>query len=1054
MRTDRFHLSVVGVLFLMALLTAQAQFGGFVYQGFLRWQGEPANGVFDFRFVLYDAASGGTQQGTVQTHTGITVTNGLFTQKINLSAPFNGGARWLEIRVKLPTDINYTVLTPRVEITPTPYAMFAASGSATLLQNRPLSSAAPLAQQVLKWDGAQWLPMVDNDTQYAAGNGLQLVGNTFRINPAGAQNRHALIWDSSLGQAVWGLPAASSLRLPFAETVSDPNPLLSITNTGAGEAGKFVIDNTSNNKAAVQAETRGVGTAITAKARGTGGSAGFFDTTNTANNSAALFARTVGTGAAFVALTTGTGDAGYFDLNAPMSNANAIFARTNGGGAGIQSIAVHGLHTGAEGYAGYFEIDDPNIANPSPALRVRTNAAGNAGYFQSLNPANVEPALRTTHWGSGTALQAMNTGGGSAGEFFALNPLSPMPGVEILSMNLGNALQSISIGNGGSAGHFEILDPTNANPSTALVATTNAMGSAGFLRINHAANPSDALSVMTDGMGTALFATSTGLGRVGWFFLDNASNGNNALEVSTNGTGRAGMFSVLNAGSNATAMEVLNIGTGRAGSFVSVNPTTNNSALYASTNGNGAAVHGNAGNGFGGTFYSTSGAGSAIYAESNSAGSTMFARMTGSGYGAFIQTNSTTNNNTSLVAMTDGLGGAASFEVSNVNATSIALATRHFGRGTVANLAQLNNAATGHTVLATNVGSGNAVMGFQTSATTGRAGEFQIPNPNSRGVAVYGYNNGNDGALGVARAGEFQINNVNNGSPAVAVFHRGLGRAGNFQIDNTASAELALFGFTRGLGRAGVFQINNNANGDIALYSLTNGTGSAAAFVSSNGASFNPAVQMFSNGFGEALVAVAGLGDAATFQGDVMVNGTLNAWVKMFKIDHPLDPANRYLNHVSIESSEMMNLYSGNVVLNAQGEAWVQVPEWFEAVNTDYRYQLTSIGGAAPSLHIAQELAKGRFKIAGGLPGKKVSWQVTAVRNDPYARAHPVVVEQMKGERERGRYLNPALYGKDPTERIGYIEAAPGAVPAQPAGTPSSLPDTPPAPASPPQKPQ
>jgi hypothetical protein len=158
--------------------------------------------------------------------------------------------------------------------------------------------------------------------------------------------------------------------------------------------------------------------------------------------------------------------------------------------------------------------------------------------------------------------------------------------------------------------------------------------------------------------------------------------------------------------------------------------------------------------------------------------------------------------------------------------------------------------------------------------------------------------------------------------------------------------------------------------------------------------------------------AGANSGLAGFFSGNIQVTGTIFAGVKDFMIDHPLDPANKYLYHTSVESSEMLNLYAGNAILGAGGEIAVQLPEWFDAENTDFRYQLTAIGVPAPGLYIAREIHDHQFVIAGGQPGMKVSWQVTAVRQDAYAKAHPVEVEVMKPERERGRYIHPELYGQ------------------------------------------
>ncbi|HWN99858.1 MAG TPA: hypothetical protein VNS63_11370, partial [Blastocatellia bacterium] len=150
---------------------------------------------------------------------------------------------------------------------------------------------------------------------------------------------------------------------------------------------------------------------------------------------------------------------------------------------------------------------------------------------------------------------------------------------------------------------------------------------------------------------------------------------------------------------------------------------------------------------------------------------------------------------------------------------------------------------------------------------------------------------------------------------------------------------------------------------------------------------------------------------AGDFNGNVEIHGNLSAsGTKYFKIDHPLDPGNKYLYHAAIESSEVMNLYTGKITLDANGEAVVQMPDWFEALNKDFRYSLTPIGAPGPNLYIAEEVSGNRFKIAGGAAGMKVSWQVTGVRQDAYIRAHPMKVEVEKSEKERGHYLRLELF--------------------------------------------
>lgn len=167
-----------------------------------------------------------------------------------------------------------------------------------------------------------------------------------------------------------------------------------------------------------------------------------------------------------------------------------------------------------------------------------------------------------------------------------------------------------------------------------------------------------------------------------------------------------------------------------------------------------------------------------------------------------------------------------------------------------------------------------------------------------------------------------------------------------------------------------------------------------------------------------------------TIEGHVSVNGGLDADLVRattiqklggsFVIDHPLDPANRYLAHSFVESPEMLNVYSGTVVLGRTGRATVRLPRYFQALNREHRYQLTAIGAAAPGLHIAREVADGRFVIAGGPAGLKVSWQVTGVRQDAWAEQHPIKVDYAKPAKERGTYLAPEALGKPTSARTGY----------------------------------
>jgi hypothetical protein len=164
---------------------------------------------------------------------------------------------------------------------------------------------------------------------------------------------------------------------------------------------------------------------------------------------------------------------------------------------------------------------------------------------------------------------------------------------------------------------------------------------------------------------------------------------------------------------------------------------------------------------------------------------------------------------------------------------------------------------------------------------------------------------------------------------------------------------------------------------------------------------------------------------AGHFEGSVNVWGNLWALAKNCKIDHPLDPANKYLVHACVESSERLNVYRGSATMNSKGEATVRLPNWTEAFNGEFDYQLTPIGGSAPDLHIGEEIKDGRFRIAGGKPKQRVSWQVTGARVDAYAKAHPLRVEVPKRAADRGKYLTPIEHGKSEKQRMRLREIAP-----------------------------
>lgn len=267
-----------------------------------------------------------------------------------------------------------------------------------------------------------------------------------------------------------------------------------------------------------------------------------------------------------------------------------------------------------------------------------------------------------------------------------------------------------------------------------------------------------------------------------------------------------------------------------------------------------------------------------------------------------------------------------------------------------------------------------------TNNGSGQAAEFRS---NSTFATIYASNSGTGGTF---RA---DTGSAGQGS-AITAYNYGADRyAGEFEIVNTTNPRAAIYARTAGNGQAIDAEVNTNTNGD-ALFART---------TSSSASSY-----------------------AGIFVGNVSISGNLAKSSGSFKIDHPLDPANKYLYHSFVESPDMKNIYDGVVTLDSNGAAVVTMPTWFDALNQDFRYQLTAMGGPGPNLYIAQEISGNSFKIAGGTSGMKVSWQVTGIRHDAYANAHRIPIEQDKPAEERGTYIHPELYGKPASQGLDRQE--------------------------------
>jgi hypothetical protein len=298
----------------------------------------------------------------------------------------------------------------------------------------------------------------------------------------------------------------------------------------------------------------------------------------------------------------------------------------------------------------------------------------------------------------------------------------------------------------------------------------------------------------------------------------------------------------------------------------------------------------------------------------------------------------------------------------------------------------------------------NAVYG---SATTG-SGVYGTASSSGNGVSgtasgtgnwVYGTSSGGAGVYGIANAwGVWGESTVNGGTGVEGLTNgQGIGVEGltntGYGVHGVAGTGYAVY------AAADVFQ-----SGGVALWANDGGNGIGAIIDSYQGTGMEVGLHGRTNSF---------------FNGDLVVGGNLSKGGGSFKIDHPVDPANKYLYHFFVESPDMKNVYDGTIFTDHSGNATVTLPEWFETLNRDFRYQLTTIGQPARAW-VASEIVNNRFTIKTDKPNVKVSWQVTGNRQDAWANAHRIPVEEAKVENERGFYLHPELYGQSPEKGMEW----------------------------------
>jgi hypothetical protein len=351
------------------------------------------------------------------------------------------------------------------------------------------------------------------------------------------------------------------------------------------------------------------------------------------------------------------------------------------------------------------------------------------------------------------------------------------------------------------------------------------------------------------------------------------------------------------------------------------------------------------------------------------------------------------------------------------------LSSSYIQNGTGVQIANMNISGAGTTL--------NASGG--STGVSGTGSTYGVYGYNSGSGGYGGYFNGGSGGTGVYATSAYTAvngvagggNNLNYGVYGSSTSTSGVGVYGTGPSEgvwgqSNASSGTGVYGDAPYIGvwgnasgstgyTYGVYASSNTGNansygvfgsGHYGVYGTTNNaSGYGAFFYNSAGGT-----ALYSNG-------PTTVGSNLTVTSNLTVYGTVSKGAGSFKIDHPLDPENKYLYHSFVESPDMKNIYDGVAQLDANGEAWITLPDWFAALNRDFRYQLTAIGAPGPNLYVAEEIANNHFKIAGGKALAKVSWQVTGIRQDAFANTNRIPVEQTKPEGERGKYLHPAAFG-------------------------------------------
>lgn len=327
-----------------------------------------------------------------------------------------------------------------------------------------------------------------------------------------------------------------------------------------------------------------------------------------------------------------------------------------------------------------------------------------------------------------------------------------------------------------------------------------------------------------------------------------------------------------------------------------------------------------------------------------------------------------------------------------------------------------NNAATGNThggSFSVASPTGTAIRGTATSMTGSAVGVFGDAR-SVNGIGVHGKTNGGIGVFATANTGVAVSGTSNEGNALVGLTNSGVAVLGINEAPDVP-AILGVNKATTGQAAGGSFGTTSTA-GQAVRAVATRTTGFAKGVFGEskskiNGEGVHGLAASSGAGFGVHGQCASANGFGVFCEGNQAATGT-----KSFIIDHPLDPENRYLKHYCAEGSEPRNVYMGHITTDAQGYAWVTLPDYYDSINVNPEYQLTVLDGSEDFVlaKVTKKVAGHRFQIRTSKPRVEVSWRIDAVRNDRWLQQNGYSAEPTKPQVFRGTYLNPELYGQSP----------------------------------------